>query len=375
MEFDDVSVTAVSTSFPFTESFNAPGPELPFFWTTQNEGVGIVDGWIVDPSNNAGGTVGEVVWNWQDVSSGTTRLIYGAQHPGPIDTRDQFQAVYASLVSVGGGTDEEIQTSTNGADWTDELWSVTLTDEFIGPETTYAYITHNLNSASTFVSFVITGDLRQIASWIIDDVLIVSNGTPGRVDFDADGQEDILWRYQGAGAYQGLNVIWLMNQSGTASPVPISASPSAKELLQRGRGDQVIHGPGQAGGDTDPCGRAGSTGEHEVGVGGSLDVDLKPSQIMRDPLERRDDRTPSKGYRPGTARLNQDHPAEGRGVAPATLNSGGAKIAALQTETELVFSQITDLDWEYRLEPGDFDGDGNTDILWRNYTGRGPTRG
>ena len=33
----------------------------------------------------------------------------------------------------------------------------------------------------------------------------------GTGDFDRDGDLDILWRYYGAGDYQGLNVLWYMN--------------------------------------------------------------------------------------------------------------------------------------------------------------------
>ena len=201
---------------PFSESFDAPGPELPFFWTTQNEGGEIVDGWIVDPSNNAGGTVGEVVWNWQDVSSGTTRLILPASTP----RADRYLGSVSSSYdpwSPSGGVQIKIQTSTNGAVWTDELWSVTLTDEVIGPETTYAYITHNLNSASTFVAFVITGDLRQIASWIIDDVSVtaVSTSFPFTESFNAPGPElPFFWTTQNEGV--GIVDGWIVDPSNNA---------------------------------------------------------------------------------------------------------------------------------------------------------------
>jgi hypothetical protein len=33
----------------------------------------------------------------------------------------------------------------------------------------------------------------------------------GTGDFDRDGNTDILWRYYGAGEFQGWNVVWLMN--------------------------------------------------------------------------------------------------------------------------------------------------------------------
>ena len=55
-----------------------------------------------------------------------------------------------------------------------------------------------------------------------------------KVDFNGDGQEDILWRYYGAGGYQGLNVAWLMNQASMPAPAPATAdteAPQGRSLL------------------------------------------------------------------------------------------------------------------------------------------------
>ncbi len=60
-----------------------------------------------------------------------------------------------------------------------------------------------------------------------------------RVDFNGDGQEDILWRYYGGGAYQGLNVVWFMNQTVTPGPIPLGINKLASE------GISALAGPTQ----------------------------------------------------------------------------------------------------------------------------------
>jgi hypothetical protein len=77
------------------------------------------------------------------------------------------------------------------------------------------------------------------------------------------------------------------------------------------------------------------------------------------------ERTPSKGARRGQIDIISV-PSRKDPIDARLLSSGEVKIAALQLETELVFSQIADLGWEI-AGAGDFDGDSDTDILWRNY--------
>ena len=68
---------------------------------------------------------------------------------------------------------------------------------------------------------MITGDLFQYDFWYIDDVTI-ANAASAKVDFNRDGQEDILWRYHGTGGY---NRAWFLQDSGqTALPSPRPAS-------------------------------------------------------------------------------------------------------------------------------------------------------
>jgi FG-GAP-like repeat len=55
------------------------------------------------------------------------------------------------------------------------------------------------------------------------------------------------------------------------------------------------------------------------------------------------------------------------------MKSNDVRLASLQMGTEIVFSQVADTDWQI-VAVGDFDGDGDPDILWRN-TGTGPLQG
>ena len=45
-----------------------------------------------------------------------------------------------------------------------------------------------------------------------------------KVDFDRDGQEDLLWRCYGTGERQGDNVVWFMDQTGALSPMTLGAT-------------------------------------------------------------------------------------------------------------------------------------------------------
>lgn len=57
----------------------------------------------------------------------------------------------------------------------------------------------------------------------------IGNLAERKVDFNGDGQEDILWRYYGSG---GLNVVWFLGDAGSGAPEmlgsPLSASSAAR---------------------------------------------------------------------------------------------------------------------------------------------------
>ena len=172
---------------PFTEDFTV----LPSGWLQQNIGSGIGSLWAFSATNYAGGSSYEVRCSYDDVNPGTTRLI-----TPPLNTTG-FATLRLSfkhfLNAYGTGCVLKIQTSPDGSIWTDEAWSVATTSSDMGPQMVVTDLAHNLNISTTYVAFVITGNLYQYDYWYIDDVAI-SRVIP-KVDFNKDGQEDILWRY------------------------------------------------------------------------------------------------------------------------------------------------------------------------------------
>ena len=122
-------------------------------------------------------------------------------------------------------------------------------DSDIGPETVDTVLTHNLNSTTTYVAFEITGDLYLFDYWHIDDVEITRATSP-KVDFNGDGQEDILWRYYGPGGY---NRAWFLGDLGPGSPAllpracpwhPIQAGSSRIEKWHLERRWKASHNDG-----------------------------------------------------------------------------------------------------------------------------------
>ena len=62
--------------------------------------------------------------------------------------------------------------------WTNETWSSVSGSGNIGPATVNTTITNNLNYATTYIAFVIDGDLFQFDNWYIDNVSLKSGNTP-----------------------------------------------------------------------------------------------------------------------------------------------------------------------------------------------------
>jgi hypothetical protein len=158
-------------TIPFREPFS--GPSLPFGWTTYNEGVGILDKWTISETSMAGGSPNEASYTWQDVNPGTSRLISPR-----IDTTG-YSVLYLNFRQVlttfgSGGVTIKIQTSPDASVWTDETWSVSISDSNAGPEVVSTLLTQNLNRTTTYVAFLISGNLHYFDKWYIDDVGITA---------------------------------------------------------------------------------------------------------------------------------------------------------------------------------------------------------
>jgi hypothetical protein len=174
-----------------------------------------------------------------------------------------------------------------------------------------------------------------------------------KVDFNNDGQEDILWRYYGSGGYQGLNLVWLLGQAG--QPAPMAS----------------VAGQGQANIDSILTGSAANMASEicqkpiESILAGRRSAAFAPRLTIKDPISaglgkpfpKRDEGSISASRKA----LKRTDAAD-----PASLDPDEVKLAAISVAQEVIISQVADTAWEI-AGTGDFNGDGKTDILWRYY--------
>ena len=118
------------------------------------------------------------------------------------------------------------------------------------------------------------------------DADFVLTSAPGKkkLDFNNDGQEDILWRFYGEGAYQGLNVAWLMSQTEIPSPAPLDSNQAGargRSLLSGAPASVVYHAPR---GREAPPSIAKAVGSRTVLSGEKMPV-LHAKNIMWDPVD------------------------------------------------------------------------------------------
>jgi hypothetical protein len=169
-------------SIPFTENFN--NELFPVCLTEQISGTGTVNSWSVSASSNAGGIANELMSMHQNINPGITRLVTPALYtPGLSWLNLSFRHM---LDASGTGAILKVQSSSDGINWTDEAWQVATTSTDINATMVNTTISSNLNSASTYVAFTISGDLNQYNHWYIDDILITSCiNLPVSVSIDA----------------------------------------------------------------------------------------------------------------------------------------------------------------------------------------------
>lgn len=188
-------------------------------------------------------------------------------------------------------------------------------------------------------------------------------GRRARVDLNNDGQEDILWRYQGNGAYQGLNVVWLMDQS--ESPLPLLLSDSQALAASMSRPLDPESHQASANGRARGSGIPAQLDSYPTFMDGGKAPTLKPENVMVDPVNTRGGLSPKDRARIfGEGLLNV--PTRKDAVSAKVSGPGATELAGLQRDSEVIFSQVADTAWEI-AGTGDFNGDGSTDILWRYY--------
>jgi M6 family metalloprotease-like protein len=352
-ESDADFAVVVAATLPFSEDFTAS----PAGWVQQNGGTGIGTQWGLSATNYAGGSSYELRCAWADVNPGITRVI-----TPPINTTG-----YASLRlrfkhfldAFGTGCVLKVQTSPDRTNWTDEAWTIASTSSNVGPETVVTTLTHNLNIPMTFVAFTISGNLYQYDFWYIDDVSIFRPSP--KVDFNSDGQEDILWRHYGSGGY---NRAWFLGDSGQSGlPLLPPDAPMKTDVAGSRPGERKSSGR-FIGGSSDlrfmPVGRALLTSKSSRDLMGKSARGTSDEAGVSDPrLAGRANPEPSPmGYNdPRDVKIGVPaNPASGPELRLASIPTylGGADVLP-----------VGDLNWQI-VGTGDFDNNTHVDILWRN---------
>ena len=163
---------------------------------------------------------------------------------------------------------------------------------------------------------------------------------PANVDFNGDGQADILWRYYGPG---GLNVVWEMGTGSNPAPaIGSQAKDNGAMNLVGGQGPERIYWSPLEAGDLLP---------------------KRPARSYRSAMEVGEKREITAVYKA---------PWEiwGKGKGTKVLSSPMVGTAVPQTAPSIVTSvplyPVADTNWDI-AGVGDFNWDGKPDILWRNY--------
>lgn len=165
------SANPTSLTLPVTENFTTS--TLPTGWATQNTGTGITERWSVSNTANAGGAAYELKCTYQNLNPGTTRVITPAINTAGVN---KLTLIFKHMLDdYAAGATLKIQSSTDKVTWTDETWSLaTAANSNVGPATVTTTVLSNLNSANTFIAFVVTGNLYQFDYWYIDNVSIAA---------------------------------------------------------------------------------------------------------------------------------------------------------------------------------------------------------
>jgi len=160
-------------NLPLTENFDTT--VIPTGWTTQNIGTGIIESWSISNTAKAGGDAYELKCSSQDINPGTIRFITPAINTIGLS---RISLSFKHLLdNYGPGAILLIQSSKDKVTWTNENWSLASnSDTDIGPTTVNTTITNNLNAASTYIAFVVEGNLFYFDYWYIDNVLL-TNGS------------------------------------------------------------------------------------------------------------------------------------------------------------------------------------------------------
>jgi len=164
----------VYSIFPISESFSTATTQLPSCWTQEATGTNALYKWVRNNSSNAGGSSWEMRLTSQSVNPGTTRLKTFFFNTSGISVLNL--SFKHRITGTGTGATVKVQSSSDGITWTDEAFSWTSSSTTVGPTTISISITNNLNSPTTMIAFMVTGNLSRISNWYIDNVVITAPG-------------------------------------------------------------------------------------------------------------------------------------------------------------------------------------------------------
>lgn len=164
----------VGHALPYAESFGANA--MPEGWTAQTSSSSLQSNWSLTSTNKAGGAANEMRCKYQN-ANGTIRLVTPA-----INTQGTNRATltfkhYFDAYTSNGPT-IRVQTSNDQQTWTSSSWSVATTANDIAASTVTVELNSNLNSATTYVAFVMEGNLYGFDYWYIDDIRLEAEAAP-----------------------------------------------------------------------------------------------------------------------------------------------------------------------------------------------------
>jgi hypothetical protein len=161
-----------------------------------------------------------------------------------------------------------------------------------------------------------------------------------KTDFNGDGQDDILWRYYGAGGY---NYVWYMGQSGSGTTGLHAIDSRVINMYQAAALGQVYWDAREAGGLLNRTVDKVYRDAREAGVG------LTGKEASAIP----------EGW------FNKLGQAKGMRILKNPMENM-VSLLGLTSLGEAALPSVLDPNWAI-AGTGDFNGDGKVDILWRYY--------
>ncbi|PWB81124.1 MAG: hypothetical protein C3F08_02710, partial [Candidatus Methylomirabilota bacterium] len=364
------------------ESWTA-GSIQPIQWATS----GIVGGIKIEYSTDGGGTFAEIIastpnsgrfdWTVPNPPSLTCLIRVSGTNGSPVDTSDAIFMVLAAptvtVTSPNGSETWDVGTSPT-VTWTQtDLSGLVTVDLYKGGIHRKTMGTAEANAAA--FSCLLSSDIGPGTDYRIrisqgsvwDESDADFSITPHiRVDFNRDGEEDILWRYYGEGGY---NRAWFLRDSSEQPESPQTVIVARMEVgRQRDRSTSIkaskatLSDPREIGLISNPPGQL-LTVDPQVLMGAGQDR-ISGAAIVDDPRK-----AGGRFVGPSPATIADPRQVK-RALKPDAFSDTSAVLAAapiLLGGADVM--PVGDLNWHI-VGTADFNNDTNVDILWR-YNGPG----